>query len=297
MYNYMEDVNVLEKIIEIKNNIPENIETLEKIRWVYMMLGQVFSYDFRITANPEIAKQTVDFSKNYISKYQTCVQISEILNRILNTIPGCKSEIIDRKIEIRGHDGKNHKANAVTLETGEKYLLDLTLDLYLIQSGCQTKEFGYTTDKYSTYDIISRFECKNIDKKLGFNINYLDSELEKLDNAIAGKTMNEKIKYINEFLKNIHFAGYHEKKTFVDKLIFLILKVNYKEYNLKHIKNGAIKLYTCFKLEDDTGEYFCMFNDDNKLEIVEKNVINDMINNGWITKSETLLEELNKKVR
>ena len=296
MQNYIVDENVVEKIKEIIDNIPNDLTTLEKIRWIYMKLGQIFSYDFRIISNPEIAKNTVDMSKNYISKYETCVQISYILNNILNKIDGCKCEIVDREIEIRGHRGKEHKANAVTLETGEKFLLDLTLDLYLIQSGCQTKEFGLTTDKYSTYDIISLFECKNMDKKLGFNTNYLDYEIDDLKKEIYNKPITEQIKCVNEFLKKIKFTGYHEMKRFIDKIIFEVLKVDYKEYNLKYVKDNFIKLYTCFKITEGNETYFCLFNDKNELNIVEKEEIQEMLDSGWVTKSESLIDEINNKV-
>ena len=48
-----------------------------------------------------------------------------------------------------------------------KYILDLTLDLYLIQSGCQTKSFAYETDSLNTYEIIPSTDIVNIDEKLG----------------------------------------------------------------------------------------------------------------------------------
>ena len=297
MQNFIEDVNVSQEIKKIIENIPKDLTVLEKIRWIYIRLGKIFSYDFRIISNPEISKNTVDLSNNFISKYETCVQISYILNNILNNVDGCKCDIIDREIDIRGHNGKNHKANVVTLDTGEKFLLDLTLDLYLIQSGCQTKEFGFTTDKYGTYDIISLFECKNLDKKLGFNINYLDKEIEELKGKIYNKSLPEQIQVVNEFLKKIEFSGYHEMKRFIDKILFEVLKVSYKEYNLKYVLSDSMKLYTCFKILNNNESIFCLFNDNNELNIVERVEIIKMLDEGWTTKSESLVDELNRKIR
>ena len=143
-----------------------------------------------------------------------------------------------------------------------------------------------------------------MDKKLGFSIDYLDYEIDNFRKKIYSKPVTEQLKLLNEFLhdvkndftRNIGFAGYHEMKRFIDKMLFEVLNVNYKEYNLKYIKDDSMKLYTCFKIEDGSDSYFCLFDDNGQLNLVDKNVILEMLNNGWVTKSESLIEDINNKV-
>ena len=94
--------NIINELNLILFNVPQDINLLEKIRWLYIKTGEIFSYDYRISNNIDYATTKLDFSKNYINRYQTCTQISYIFNLMLNYIDGCDSKVIERKTETRG---------------------------------------------------------------------------------------------------------------------------------------------------------------------------------------------------
>lgn len=299
--------NIIDELNLLLFNLPQNISLLEKIRWLYIKTGEVFCYDYRISDNVKYATSEIDFSKNYINRYQTCTQISYLFNLMLNNIEGCQSRVIERKTDLKGLSGLEHVANEVTLKTGEKLILDLTLDLYLIQSGCQTKQFGYTTDIGNTCDVISLKVCEEIDRKLGLikNGEYTDGRINKIKQDIIStnysnmsdeEQIESKINKIIPILPK--FNGYHESKQFINKLFIDVLQENYKEFNLRHKSDNEMELLTCFKIIK--GNFSVWYLYDSKLGLIKTSEDNlkYMLGCGWTTKSETLLNELysqNKK--
>ena len=108
----LDSINIFESLNKIISTIPNNATSLEKVRYVYVNLGLLFNYDYRVAYDMKYAY--TDFVNNNIRKYQTCLQISKILNNILNNIPGVKSTIIPRRIDnLRGAYGQDHVANKV----------------------------------------------------------------------------------------------------------------------------------------------------------------------------------------
>ena len=89
------DSNIVSDINLILFNIPENVPTLDKVRWLYIKLGELFSYDYRVASFPEEVSKKLTFEDNYIGSFQTCVQISQIMDIVLNSLGGeCKSKTI-----------------------------------------------------------------------------------------------------------------------------------------------------------------------------------------------------------
>lgn len=172
--------NIIPSINFIMSSIPENTTDLEKVRYIYINLGKLFSYDYRIIADESVISEPIDYAKNEIGRYKTCYQISEILMVLINgLIPNCHAKIIERKIPGRSFN-KEHVATEVTFSDGLKIILDLTLDLANIQGGLKTKEFGFTTNSTGDYDIISLRECAQMDKKLGFIVDkYTDDYINE----------------------------------------------------------------------------------------------------------------------
>lgn len=300
----LDSINVYESINKIINFIPDNITALEKVRFVYINLGLLFSYDYRVAYDMKYAYY--DIKDNYIRKYQTCLQISEILNYILNKIDGVKSTVIPRKIDnLRGAYGQDHVANKVEVENNgvkECYLLDLTLDLFYIQSGLKTRHFGFETDINSTYDIIPQIDNIEMDKKLNlpnicFNTDELILEIKNefrlLENVLEpSELINSKLDKINLLLKN--FTGYYEGKQFINYLFKEILQTQYKEYNLFYLKDNNIDLKSCFKISYKGYEKWVMYSKLLGLIAVDTEMIEYYLNHGYQTKSESLLEEIQK---
>lgn len=303
--NDLKTENIVGELNLILLNIPQNLELLEKIRWVYIKAGRLFSYDYRIADNIDVAFKELDFEGNYIGRYQTCLQISYLFNLMLNYIdPNLKANIIERKLDLRGINEVEHHANEIILPNGERYILDLTLDLFLIQSGCQTKHFCFETDQYSTYDIIPLREVREIDEKLGLidngeytdqRINEIKKEINSYDysNMSYSEVIDFKINYINRLMKR--FSGYHEGIQYVTKLFSDLLDMDYKEFNLTYKNNDMLELVACFVINYNGIEKWIIYS--NKLGLVPTTLdnINNMLNNGWESRSHTLTEIRNRK--
>lgn len=294
--------NIVSDINLILFNIPENVSTLEKVRWIYIKLGELFSYDYTVVSKPKEALKELTFEDNYISPYQTCIQISQIMNIILNSLgPECKSKIVDTQDSVRGINNSTHKANSVEFSNGEKYLLDLTLDLYLIQSGCQTKHFGFTTPN-GEYDILPLLECERIDKSFGIikygeytdkKINDMKSRLNSIDysSMTEDEILNYKLSMLNTLVPK--FRGSHEGKMYLNKLFIEVLKSRFKEYHLTLQRESIDELATIYKFIDTDPWY--LYTPNLGLFRTSKENIKSMLNSGWISKSNSLFDDLENK--
>ncbi len=294
--------NIVSDINLILFNIPENVSILEKVRWIYIKLGELFSYDYTVVSKPKEALKELTFEDNYISPYQTCIQISQIMNIILNSLgPECKSKIVDTQDSVRGINNYTHKANSVEFSNGEKYLLDLTLDLYLIQSGCQTKHFGFTTPN-GEYDILPLLECEKIDKSFGIikyeeytdkKINDMKSRLNSIDysSMTEDEILNYKLSMLNTLVPK--FRGSHEGKMYLNKLFIEVLKTRFKEYHLTLQRESIDELATIYKFIDTDSWY--LYTPNLGLFRTSKENIKSMLNSGWISKSNSLFDDLENK--
>ncbi len=294
--------NIVSDINLILFNIPENVSILEKVRWIYIKLGELFSYDYTVASKPKEVLKELTFEDNYISPYQTCIQISQIMNIILNSLgPECKSKIVDTQDSVRGINNSTHKANSIEFSNGEKYLLDLTLDLYLIQSGCQTKHFGFTTPN-GEYDILPLLECERIDKSFGIikygeytdkKINDMKSRLNSIDysSMTEDEILNYKLSMLNTLVPK--FRGSHEGKMYLNKLFIEVLKSRFKEYHLTLQRENIDELATIYKFIDTDSWY--LYTPNLGLFRTSKENIKSMLNSGWISKSNSLFDDLENK--
>ncbi len=310
---YSESSDMFEDIShEIKiviNHIPDNLSTLEKIRWIYINLGKLFSYDFRVANDTNLLyNKNTDIDKP-VNRYQTCIQITDILNDILNNIDGVKSKKIARKLDnLRGRYEHDHVANEVTFtQDGEemKIMLDLTLDLYFIQSGCKTKHFGYDSSPDVYYDIIPQVDNLEMDKKLGFitdERDYTDHMIEDLSTAIHNANLEKlnpkdaidtNLLLINKLVKT--FQGYHEGKQYLNMLFSKLLHADYREFNLYNYNDDKVNLKTIYKIDLNGAEKWVIYS--NKLGLISTDLdkIEDMLGSGWTTNSGTLKEIIRNK--
>ena len=239
-----------------------------------------------------------DFQNNFINRYETCVQISNIFNIMLNYIKGVEAKVIERDLNFRGHinRGIKHVANEVIID-GEKYLLDLTLDLYLIQSGFQTQHFGYETNANNDYEIIPLPDCKKMDESLGIlnPAGYKDEKeeeiiqllLKKDYSGMSGKEiLDYKLQYFSELLPQ--FNGHHEGKQLINKLIREILNTRYKEFNMKYENGNNEQIITCFVIANSGEETWILYSNTSGIVKTSREKIDMMLANGWKTKSNTL---------
>lgn len=297
-YDVMGDIDLL------INNIPEGLTPLEKVRWIYIKLGELFSYDYRIVNDPSYGDVRRVNPSKFIGRYQSCVQISEIFSLILNSIPDVKSNIIVRKLPDHPFAVRvEHVSNEVILnDSGKslKLLLDLTLDLYLIQSGCMTNHFGYEDDGSGTYDIIPLKDIRSMDKKISLvgDEGYTDDrikEIKDLINSISDLPDKEIIEYrlslINNLVKKFH--GYHEGKQYIGMLFRELLGLDYDEYNLYYHEENDINLKTVYRIKCGEAEKWIVYSNNSGFISTTKEKLNMILNQGWITNSRSLSETVN----
>ena len=243
--------DVLDDISLLVYNIPDDLTPLQKVRWVYVQLGKLFSYDYRVAKDVNYGTNKKFNPAQFIGRYQTCIQISEIVAILMNGIEGVRCNIIERKLpDLRFTYADHHVGNEVILYDNDqqiKLLLDLTLDLYLIQADCMTKHFGYEDDGTGTYDIIPLSDIRKMDKEIGLVVDgYTDDQINEIKNFVdVGKELTDKetIEYrlllVNKFVKR--FNGYHEGKQYINMLLKEVLQLPYHEYNLYYNEdNGKI---------------------------------------------------------
>lgn len=287
--------NVINELNSIMLSIPKDASVLEKIRYVYIKVGEVFSYDYFYLENQETYK--IRFEEDYIDRYSTCKEISKVLALMIGNIDreNIKCEVINRsKSLFRNNEENVHIANLVTLSTGEKFILDLTLDLHLIQSGCQTKEFGFTT-MYGDEDIISLRECESMDRNLGLikNGEYTDNKINKTSEELnhidcSRMTFEERVDFKMNYLNSlmIRFRSLQEGKNYIKMLLSRLIRCNYKEFNLRE---GEERMISVYMLSDNMGRtVWYMYDIDKGLIKTTPETIFDMLQSGWYSKSFSL---------
>ena len=293
------DSNILPFLEVVSSSMPENVSSLEKLRYIYIELGKLLSYDYRIIRDQNVIHNTVDYSSGYVGRYQSCYQISEILSDFINkNLPNASAKVVER-VRPGIRYANEHVATEVTLTDEDlTLLLDLTLDLANIQSKMKTKHFGFE-EGGKNYDIIPLNQCRQIDKKIGFiTENYTDDQFddfkEKLDQMDFGNLSQEeivdyKIRLINDaFSKS--FIGHHEATTYIYLLLKNLLSEpkaqNLKQYNLTHCENDEINIISIFSFYDLNLYY--MYSNELGFKPTNPNIIQNLLNNSWQTNSKSI---------
>lgn len=291
--------NIIPSINYIITAMPDDITDIEKLRYIYINLGKLFSYDYRIIVDESVIKEPLNFSKEFITRYKTCYQISEILTILINgTIPGCKAKIIERTIPGRSFS-KEHVAVEVTTKDGLKLLLDLTLDLAHIQGGLKTKEFAFTTNETSDYDIISLRECAEMDKKLGFIVDkYTDDYIAEFLETIKKTDFSRmsppdiiayKINKAKETLAK-DFKGNHEAISYIYTVLCRILTdkelSSLKQYNLTYHNSDDFNILAIYAFLD--YDLYYSFSNELGFNKISLEVLSNLLKRGWQTNSQSI---------
>ena len=276
------DNNIKDELLNVINNIPNNITPIEKVRWVYVNFGKILSFDYKKFDS----KTKANLDSDYINKYQTCVQISYLLNDALNRIDSnIKSEVIERKIEGHRYE-QEHLANIVTIND-EKYLLDLTLDLYRIHFDLKTKEFGFSGYIGYDLDIMPQSENIKMDEHLSLYKNgYTDNILKELEEEISfvdfsDYTFEEEIDY--KILKLWTILNMNNTYSESNEFIYKILVDNFlKCETIRSVirKDNEQKYVYIFKKNNEIVWY--IYDENNIFYKSNSNEIKDMLDNGWI---------------
>lgn len=298
--------DVLDDISLLIYNIPDDLSPLQKARWVYVQLGKLFSYDYRVAKDVNYGTNKKFNPAQFIGRYQTCIQISKIIEIIMNSIDGVECRIIERKVpNLRFVYADHHVGNEIVLYDGDKkikLLLDLTLDLYRIQADCMTKHFGYEDDCTGTYDIIPLSDIRKMDTEIGLisDDGYTDDKIMEAKNFIGSannlsdkEKIEVRLSLINRYVKR--FNGYHEGKQYINMLFKELLQLPYHEYNLYYNENDGINLKTVYKIVSGDAEKWVVYSNRSGLISTNKEKLNEILNHGWSTNSKSLPEVVKTK--
>lgn len=172
-------------IISIIENMPKNLTDIEKVRYIYLEIGKIISYniEYRHCIDTRFAKDIYDEKitigsierKNYQNKIiLVCKQASEILNEALNEI-NIKSKCIGQE------EGSQYHVEVLASVNNKKYCLDLIRDAANIQKGLKTIGFATAKKTYTgmNCNTITQDDLKMIDIKLDYCKNgmYMDEAI------------------------------------------------------------------------------------------------------------------------
>lgn len=229
---------------KILKEMPDNLSGIEKLRYLYLELGNVFSYNRKylyIKGERELKDMYEDFitvsmieDGNYQNKINAiCKQHNEILSETINKenwrsrYTTQESERI--KAKTVGYEEGLEEHIEVLATIGDKnYFLDINTDLYKIQKGLKTKGFARIekTKDGTICEVLSEEELKQIDEKLGYCKNSLYTDDIVL---MLKKEMDQE----ENWEKYIQYDG-KDKNSSKEDAIF-----KYKlDFIFKHLKNN-----------------------------------------------------------
>ena len=266
----------VKKILE---DMPKDLTDIEKVRYIYLSVGDIFSYDrdyIYLGREREIlAEYSKEMSIDDIEKREyynmilaVCSQMSLIESETINRL---KKANINARIVGYDEEKEGHVA-VITDIDGKNYYLDIALDLYRIQKGMKTKGFAKATEAIdgTKCEVISDEEIKKIDEKIGYckNNMYMEDIIEMIK-----KEMQDDDSW-NEYIKKYVTSENKDKEEIIIKckidFIFKYMKNNISEkekMGMVELKKYYRKLFQILLTDKEKssikiGDYDVFFMDD-----------------------------------
>lgn len=224
-------------VISIIENMPKSLTNIEKVRYIYLEIGKIFSYNIEYIhcVDNRFAKDIYDEKitigsierKNYQNKILlVCKQASEILNEALNQI--------DIRSKCIGFEEENqYHVDVLVNLNNKKYLLNIISDVSNIQKGLKTKGFATAKKTYDgiNCDAIAQENLKIIDKKLGYckNDMYADEAILLLKEEMKNSENIKRYIFENKFNLNNENISKDEIFRYKVDFIFRYIKNNFNE--------------------------------------------------------------------
>lgn len=196
----------LDKYVEkIKEYIGKNPNITEEklIRYVYLDLGNKFSFDLKFAFGNSKTRQEMynkSMGRNSLesiikSGSGNCKDISNILKYVLQELGvNATTEIADTP-----YTKCPHVYNIISQKDGKVYSVDLQVDLEKIKSHSFTKRYGLALDE-SNPPILRRFDIEKMDRELG----YIDDEHYYADDYLY--MLKSDIGYFSDYTEKIRFV-------------------------------------------------------------------------------------------
>lgn len=196
----------LDKYVEkIKEYIKQNPNITEEkiIRYVYLDLGQRFSFDLNFAFGNSKTRRAIYSKSKDRNTLETvmrngdgnCKSISNVLKYVLQEIGvNIITEIVDTPLT-----KCPHVYNIITQKDGKMYSVDLQMDLENIQSHSFTRRYGLSIDE-SMPPTLRRFDIEKMDRELG----YIDDEHYYADDYLY--MLKSDIDYFSDCGEKIRFV-------------------------------------------------------------------------------------------
>ena len=253
-------MNRKQLIEHFRKNMPQGLNELETVRYIYLELGKIKAFDIKYYYGNRdtqrkiyaLARRT-ERNTDEVAEKKTiiCVSLSYLFRDILKDM-GIKCNVV-----IDEEDAEKHMHPVVHLSDGRLLDADVQMDLHKIQTGSKTKHFTMSEFEIADHNnLITDEEIKQIDKKLGYIKNdYKDKELEELSQEVKKLDSNQALEHIinsTKLEKETDIQGYVEAQ-----------KYYYSVFNKMVPQYWEKKMYQidCYRLaKDNSREYtLCMF--------------------------------------
>lgn len=242
-------MGLLNEYIEQAKEKMQDYSDIEKIRRVYVELGEMFQFDINFSfGNAKERMQiysrgisTENLEKNMENKTVICKSLSYLFEYIMTKLGVSMTTVVE-------DDGRRckHVFNILETEQSKKYKFDLQEDMRFIKARMRTRNFGVAMQDGGE-DLVSRQDLSKIDKKIGY--------------------ISEEKYYTDEYLELLKL-GMNLYKSLIQKMEFLL--ENLDEYTDPDMKYPDRR----WRMEDLIGTsnmQGLMFSDEekNKINIVD----------------------------
>lgn len=213
--------NGVEKII---SEMPDNLSDMEKVRYIYISLGELICFDERFMfGKAKTEKQMykrAKFSAPSFSDIQegkrkklVCVSITKTLNAVLKKVG------IDAWSVQEDYNDK-HESTAFSIG-GQTYKADLTADLKFIHLNLPTRHFAVLGSNTISYD-----ELSQIDSMIGYEYSgrqIIDSYIQQLSKKLSTiRKLSDKVSMILEassHIPRVKDLNYIERDSFYEYML------------------------------------------------------------------------------
>lgn len=231
---------------KIRNEMPEGLDELETLRYIYIYLGKQKRFDpMYCFADEKNKKKIYMLSKQKMHDEEYLTEKRELVCTTISALLRLVAKEFDIRLEL-SKDEDNHTYNVAILKNGIRILVDLQQDLKFIHTNQRTENFGQ--GNYGYYDI-SEYELEAIDEKIGYkkrNEDYKDEQIYQLARSARKKKKLVALSYIvenEEFNQTIQNSdGYMESISYIKRV--------FREANILDF----VRIVTCSKSETSNLE-------------------------------------------
>ena len=224
------------RVKKILEDMPKDLTDIEKVRYIYLSVGDIFSYDrdymylgrereILAEYSKEMSIDDIEKREYYNKILAVCSQMSLIESETINRL---KKANINARIVGYDEEREGHVA-VITDIDGKNYYLDIALDLYRIQKDLHQCEI-VCASQYNLSQVIKNHltNCrKEIIKDLINDISQndiikninKDEQIEAfVNNEISNRSIKAEIKFMND---DKYLLKYFDLKYLINKEIVI----------------------------------------------------------------------------